>query len=73
VDGSTVLEALHPRPSGRIEVNVSKLPELLQRRSLPLNASMSGISCTPAVGSARLAHAGSGLADTVDHYPAYAT
>jgi hypothetical protein len=38
-----------------------------------LNASASGISCTPAVGPARLAHTGSGLADTVNHYPARAT
>jgi hypothetical protein len=37
------------------------------------DASVSGISCTPAVGPALLAHAGSGLADTVDHYPAHAT
>jgi hypothetical protein len=44
-----------------------KLLELLQRRSVILNASASGISCTPAVGSALLAHAGSGLAGTVDH------
>ena len=36
-------------------------------------ASASRISCTPAVGSAILAHGGSGLADTVDHYPAHAT
>jgi hypothetical protein len=51
----------------------AKLPELLQRRSVILNASASGISCTPAVGSALLAHAGSGLADTVNHHPAGAT
>ena len=57
-------------PNGRIALNIAKLPELLQRRSVILNASASGISCTPAVGSALLAHAGSGLADTVDHYPA---
>jgi hypothetical protein len=38
-----------------------------------LNASASGISCTPAVGSALLAHSGSGLADTVYHHPARAT
>ena len=47
--------------------------ELLRQRSVLLNASASGISCTPAVGSALLAHAGSGLADTVDHYPARPT
>ena len=57
--------------TGRIALNIVKLPELL-RRSVILNASASGISCTPAVGSALLAHAGSGLADTVDHYSAYA-
>jgi hypothetical protein len=38
-----------------------------------MNANASGISCTPAVGPALLAHAGSGLADTVNHYPAGAT
>ena len=37
------------------------------------NANASGVSCAPAHGSALLAHAGSGLADTVDHYPAHAT
>jgi hypothetical protein len=45
----------------------------LQRRSVLLNANASGILYTPAVGSALLAHAGSGLADTVYHYPARAT
>jgi hypothetical protein len=35
-------------------------------------ASASGISGTPAVGSALLAHGGSGLADTVNHHPARA-
>ena len=43
------------------------------RRSVLLNANASGISCTPAVGPALLAHPGSGLADTVNHYPACAT
>ena len=38
-----------------------------------LNANASGISYTPAGRSALLAHAGSGLADTVNHYPARAT
>jgi hypothetical protein len=38
-----------------------------------LNASASGNPCTPAIGSARLTHAGSGLADAVNHYPAHAT
>ena len=55
--------------------DVPPLPQqscLLQRWLVPLNASASGISCTPAVGSALLAHAGSGLADTVDHDPARA-
>jgi hypothetical protein len=51
----------------------AKLPELLQRRSVILNASVSGISCTPEVGSALLAHSGSGLADTANHHPARAT
>jgi hypothetical protein len=37
------------------------------------NASASGPSGTPAVGSARLTHTGSGLANTVNHYPANAT
>jgi hypothetical protein len=59
--------------NGPIALKIAKLPELLQRRSVILNASASGISCTPAVGSALLAHAGSGLADTVDHHPARAT
>jgi hypothetical protein len=43
------------------------------RRSVLLNASASRVSCTPAVGSALLAHSSSGLADTVNHYPARAT
>ena len=38
-----------------------------------LNANASVISSTPAHGSALLAHTGSGLADTVNHYPARAT
>ena len=33
-----------------------------------LNANASGISSTPAVGPTLLAHAGTGLADTVNHY-----
>jgi hypothetical protein len=37
------------------------------------NANASGISGTPAVGSAFLAHASSGLADTVNHHHAHAT
>jgi hypothetical protein len=37
-----------------------------------LNASRSGCSYTPAVGSGRLAHTGSGPADAVYHYPARA-
>jgi hypothetical protein len=45
----------------------------LLRRSVLLNASASGISGTPAVGSALLSHSGSGLADTVNHHPAHAT
>ena len=56
--------------------DVPPLPQqscLLQRWLVPLNASASGISCTPAVGSALLAHAGSGLADTVNHHPACTT
>jgi hypothetical protein len=57
----------------RIAANIAKLPELLKRRSVLLNASASGISRTPAVGPALLAQAGSGLADTVYHYPACAT
>jgi hypothetical protein len=57
----------------RIALYIAKLPELLQRRSVLLNANASSISYTPAVGSALLAHAGSGLADTVNHYPARAT
>ena len=36
-----------------------------------MNANASGISYTPAVGPALLAHAGSRLADTVHHYPAW--
>jgi hypothetical protein len=64
-------ELLRPRTNGRIAFNIAKLPELLLR-SVLLNANASGISYTPAVGSARLAHAGSGLADTVNHYPARA-
>src|SRR6516164_514992 len=51
-------------PGGRLQQNLSS-------RGLS-NASASRISCTPAVGSAFLAHGGSGLADTVDHYPAHA-
>jgi hypothetical protein len=43
------------------------------RRSVLLNANASGISRTPAVGPALLAHTGSGLADTVNHNPACAT
>jgi hypothetical protein len=43
------------------------------RRTYALhNANASGPSGTPAVGSVCLTHAGSGLADTVDHYPAHA-
>ena len=37
-----------------------------------LNANASGISCTPAVDPTLLAHAGTGLADTVNHYAACA-
>ena len=48
----------------RFAVNIAKLPDLLKRRSALLNANASGISCTPAVGPALLAHAGSGLAIT---------
>src|SRR6516165_9873728 len=58
---------------GAMRPNFAKLPECLQRRSVLLNANASGVSCAPAHGSALLAHAGSGLADTVDHYPAHAT
>ena len=58
----------------RIVIKIAKLPDLLrQRRSELLNANASGISCTPAVSSALLAHSGSRLADTVNHYPAHAT
>ena len=64
-------QLLHPRTNGRIALNIAKLPELLLR-SVLLNANASGISYTPAVGPALLAHAGSGLADTVNHYPARA-
>jgi hypothetical protein len=72
-DGSTVIEARHPRPSGRVAVILSNCQSCCARRDCLPNASASGISCTPAVGSALLAHAGSGLADTVDHYPTCAT
>src|SRR6516162_1140085 len=57
----------------RIALNIAKQPELLQRRLVLLNANASGISRTPTVSSALLAHPGSGLADTVNHYPACAT
>src|SRR6516164_4715996 len=53
--------------------NFAKLLECLQQRSVLLNANASGVSCAPAHGSPLLAHASSGLADTVDHYPAHAT
>ena len=38
-----------------------------------LNANASGVSYTPSHCSALLAHASSGLADTIDHDPAHAT
>jgi hypothetical protein len=65
----------HPKSheARRFAVNIAKLPDLPKRRAVLMNANASGISCTPAVGPALLAHAGSGLADTVNHYPAGAT
>jgi hypothetical protein len=65
-------QLLHPRTNGRIALNIAKLPELLLR-SVLLNANASGISYTPAVSPALLAHSGPGLTDTVNHYPADAT
>ena len=48
------------------------LPWPMPTFSVLHNASASGISGAPAVGSALLAHGGSGLADTVNHHPARA-
>jgi hypothetical protein len=52
-------------PGGRLQQHLSSW------RFGDANASL--MSCAPAVGSALLAHRGSGLADTIDHYPADAT
>ena len=53
-----------------------ELSQVWQHRSVTavlLNANASMISRTPPGRSALLAHSGSGLADTVNHYPARAT
>jgi hypothetical protein len=55
----------------RTTVRQNNGPVLRYTKSLSgvrlLNANASVISCTPAVGPALVAHAGSGLADTVNH------
>jgi hypothetical protein len=56
----------------RIAANIAKLPDLLRRRSVLLNADAPVPSCASAHGSALLAHASSGLADTINHDPAHA-